>query len=245
MPFPLAHPAAVLPLRRWSPQRLSFPALVAGSLVPDLGYIFERSDYTHTFYPGAFIFSFPVGLVLVLLFYAVRKPIVGAFPRRFRKVFQHLCAQPPSGPLIIVVSLFIGIGTHLILDSIAHENGYVAERTTFLQRTLFNIGPMEFTGSVVFYSVFTFLGVYWVGMAYWRWFENAAEGPRTSVWIRRAYTFVFAAGILCVASAARGDHRVIGNLGMAVGTTILMGVFLLGIARNLLLRLDPAPALDL
>jgi len=32
MPFPLAHPAAVLPLKRFCPQRLSFSALVIGAL---------------------------------------------------------------------------------------------------------------------------------------------------------------------------------------------------------------------
>ena len=34
MPFTLAHPAAVLPLRRW----LWFPGLVAGAVAPDVGY---------------------------------------------------------------------------------------------------------------------------------------------------------------------------------------------------------------
>ena len=40
MPFPLAHPAAVLPFRRYCSRWLNFPALVIGSLVPDLGYLF-------------------------------------------------------------------------------------------------------------------------------------------------------------------------------------------------------------
>src|SRR5437762_2617545 len=40
MPFPLAHPAAVLPLRRYCPRFLSFPALVIGSIAPDFGYCF-------------------------------------------------------------------------------------------------------------------------------------------------------------------------------------------------------------
>jgi hypothetical protein len=42
MPFPLAHPAAVLPLRRYCPKYLSFPVLIVGSLVPDVGYCLGR-----------------------------------------------------------------------------------------------------------------------------------------------------------------------------------------------------------
>jgi hypothetical protein len=38
MPFPLAHPVAVLPFRRYCPRFFSLPALVAGSLVPDYGH---------------------------------------------------------------------------------------------------------------------------------------------------------------------------------------------------------------
>jgi hypothetical protein len=49
MPYPLAHPAAVLPLRRLCPRRLSFPALVVGSLCPDVGYPLGVSRFSHSF----------------------------------------------------------------------------------------------------------------------------------------------------------------------------------------------------
>ena len=38
MPWTFAHPAAILPLRRFCPAPLDFSALVIGSMVPDLGY---------------------------------------------------------------------------------------------------------------------------------------------------------------------------------------------------------------
>ena len=71
MPFPTAHPAAVLPLRRYCPRLFNFPALIIGSLVPDLGYPLARfyrqfGDTSHTFY-GSFVFCLPAGLLATLL----------------------------------------------------------------------------------------------------------------------------------------------------------------------------------
>src|SRR5215475_2344163 len=46
MAFPLAHPTAIMPLRRF--KRLSFPALVVNAVVPDLGYVFfQLNDFSH------------------------------------------------------------------------------------------------------------------------------------------------------------------------------------------------------
>ena len=70
MPFTLAHPAAVLPLRRFCPRFLNFPALVVGSVGPDAGYAFGwlgADQVSHRFL-GSFVFCLPVGLVLVGLF---------------------------------------------------------------------------------------------------------------------------------------------------------------------------------
>jgi Domain of unknown function (DUF4184) len=44
MPWTLAHPAAVLPLRPLCPHRLSFGALVVGSVSPDIGYYVSCFD---------------------------------------------------------------------------------------------------------------------------------------------------------------------------------------------------------
>jgi hypothetical protein len=80
------------------------------------------------FFPGIIVFCLPVGLVLLLVFYAVRLPIVALLPDGFRQVFLPLCQKPVDSFSRIVVSLLIGAGTHLFLDSIAHENGSLVER---------------------------------------------------------------------------------------------------------------------
>jgi hypothetical protein len=61
MPWTLSHPAAVLPLRRLTPQPLDFPALVIGSMTPDIGYYINRFDlanFAHTL-PGSVFACLP------------------------------------------------------------------------------------------------------------------------------------------------------------------------------------------
>src|SRR5712671_2458295 len=83
MPFPLAHPAAVLPFRRSSKHYLNFVALLIGSITPDLSYCLEKYDVdklAHSIH-GCFIFSLPVGWVLSLL--------IGAGTHVFWDSFTH------------------------------------------------------------------------------------------------------------------------------------------------------------
>ena len=135
MPFPLAHPAAILPLRRYCQRYLSFPALIIGSLSPDVGYFsghFRLGEFSHRLLPGSFGFCLPVGLLLVLVFYLVRSPVVSILPARYRPAFLPLCQRPVGSPFVIVVSLLIGAWTHLLLDSITHPDGWLVEHLPVL-----------------------------------------------------------------------------------------------------------------
>src|SRR5579864_9551093 len=119
MPFPLAHPAAVLPLRRYCPKCLSFPALVVGSICPDAGYCFGRfnaSGFSHQWL-GSFGFCLPVGLIMLLFAYGVILPAMERMPERFHKVVALLPVKPLGPPLIVIFSLLVGIWTHLLWDS--------------------------------------------------------------------------------------------------------------------------------
>src|SRR6266478_4359327 len=116
MPFPLAHPAAVLPLRRYCPRFFSFPALVLGSITPDLGYFFGKSsvdEFSHRLL-GSVVFCLPIGLILLGLFYMLRSAVVGILPVRYQRVFQPLCQRPPGSLFVNVLSLLLGAWTHLV-----------------------------------------------------------------------------------------------------------------------------------
>jgi len=97
MPFPVAHPAVVSPLRRYCPRYLNFPALVVGSLSSDFGYVFGYGHvgwFSHRFWAGSIGFCLPAGLLVVWVFYLVRCPAVQLLPARYRELFR----PPNLGP---------------------------------------------------------------------------------------------------------------------------------------------------
>jgi hypothetical protein len=129
MPFPLAHPAATLPLRRWCPRFLDFSALVVGSLVPDLAACIDDWDYfSHTIL-GSFVFCLPVGLLTLWIFYQIRAPLVATFPNPHRDALSPLCVAGPNSFIRIVVSLLLGSWLHIIWDLLTHEHSWLVRHS--------------------------------------------------------------------------------------------------------------------
>lgn len=230
MPFPLAHPAAVLPLRRYCPRYFSFPALIIGSLSPDVGYCFGHLHvdwFSHRFFAGSFGFCLPTGLLMLLVFYLGRSPAVGVLPARYRQAFLPLCQRPVGSPFAILASLLIGAWTHLFLDSIAHEEGWLVEHLPILQSSLPWLGKHTFRVCDVLYAGCTFCGVAWLVLAYLRWLERAAGSPvLTTPGMKWSYAFALASAILFVALASRGAHRPIGLILLGIITVLLVIGFL-------------------
>jgi hypothetical protein len=142
MPWTIAHAAAVLPLRKHCPTRLSFAGLVAGSFAPDMGYYVEQfalADKAHTVSGAAFI-CVPIGLVLLLLAQLLYRPVGFLLPQPHRGVLLTLRAplQPWSLRTIgmAMVSVFIGALTHVCWDGFTHVHGYFVSRLPILQALL-------------------------------------------------------------------------------------------------------------
>jgi hypothetical protein len=128
MPFPLAHPAAVLPFRRWCPRYLDFVALVIGSLVPDLASSINDLEYfSHTLL-GSFVLCLPLGLLTVWLFRQVRDPLIATLPNPHREV--ALSFRPwRVVPLVqVVFSLLLGIWLHIFWDLFTHDHSWIVRR---------------------------------------------------------------------------------------------------------------------
>ncbi|MGO9803545.1 MAG: DUF4184 family protein [Steroidobacteraceae bacterium] len=155
MPFTLAHPAAVLPLRhlRW----LRSAPLVIGALVPDAIYYFPEAlkEYlrrrvdTHSF-TGSYCFDLPLGVALLVCTVLLREPLTVLLPARARWLClnalepfrqRHCAAQWLLAPLAI----YIGIGTHLLWDSFTHGDGWAVQHIGVLSDSV-TIG--EYTGEV-------------------------------------------------------------------------------------------------
>lgn len=178
MPFPLAHPVAVLPLRRFCPRHLNFCALLLGSLVPDFGYAlddlasfprflglvfgasvqnfdavrqdWEWSDFSHSL-AGSLGFCLPVGLLVLLVFLGLRASFVTLLPNPFRELLLPLCAKRPFLFFQCVFSLLIGIFLHLGWDTFTHDNGWLVKNWAFLRSPP---GVFHLTGSVTQYIWF-------------------------------------------------------------------------------------------
>jgi hypothetical protein len=126
MPFTLAHPAAILPFRRWCPHVLSFPSLVIGSLVPDVGNCFNLDIFAHSLF-GSLTLCLPLGLVAVAAFYRVRYPLVLTLPSPHRELLLPMCKSSHETIAVCIVSLLVGIWGHLAWDLFTHDHSWLAQ----------------------------------------------------------------------------------------------------------------------
>jgi len=137
MPFTFAHPAAVLPLRRF--KFLQTVPLIIGSVTPDLPYyvplrLSRLMLETHTAM-GALGLDIPIGLAVLIFVFLLRRPLTALMTARARA----LCLQSldrfrdqPMHWLLAPVAILIGTWTHLFWDSFTHDNGWMVRRVAAL-----------------------------------------------------------------------------------------------------------------
>jgi hypothetical protein len=138
MPFTLAHPAAVLPLRRVRLLR-SVP-LIIGAMVPDVPYYLpwrlakHIPPVTHTAL-GTLTVDLPIGLLLLLLIWLLRTPLAAPlWPRAGAKCFGALerFGSRPLNWALAPLSILVGVWTHLAWDSFTHADGWMVLRISAL-----------------------------------------------------------------------------------------------------------------
>ena len=182
MPFPLAHPAAVLPLRRYCPRWLSFPALVIGSLCPDAGYLFAAfhvDHFSHQFL-GSIGFCLPLGMALLALFYALRLPLARMLPAAYRQALIPLCQRPRDSLGAIIISLLIGAWTHLLLDSLTHADGWIAQLLPLLRSPVMNVAGRTAKVCHLLWYGCSFAGVVWLFVVFEKWKRLNVSGGAVS-----------------------------------------------------------------
>lgn len=208
MPFTLSHPAAVLPLLR---RPFSAVALVAGAVAPDLPY-FARSTpipvSAQSWYEpymnattshglvGALTVSLPYALVLCGLYWVARRPVGAIAPTPVGPP-----APEPSGAGVLVrragwvlLSLLIGIATHLVWDSLTHSDGWVVTHVPLLSTSLTG----DLTWARALQHVSTVGGLVVIAVCLWR--RRSHLLPRTAAGRRGAWRLLW----IAVAVAAAG-----------------------------------------
>ena len=177
MPWALSHAAAVLPLRRLSPQPLDFAALVIGSMTPDIGYYIDRFDlayFAHTL-PGSFVACLPTGVVMLVILYLFSRPVCYALPKPHRQSLLPLCPDFPAGLAhwaIILLSLLLGAWTHNFWDAFTHEHGWFVERIPWLQQPVMRITSTTVQMFLLLQEFSTIAGFAIVIVVYWRWLRR-------------------------------------------------------------------------
>jgi hypothetical protein len=157
VPFTLSHAAAALPFRR---ARLVPSALVIGTFAPDLEYFIRLKaggGWGHTL-PGAFGMSLPLALIALWLFHRlVKVPLVHLFPDGVRaRLTDQLVTfsfGPPRRFVLIIVSILVGVATHILWDSCTHGEYWIVRHSPFLNR----VWHVPVIGGMFYFVVLQFI----------------------------------------------------------------------------------------
>jgi hypothetical protein len=148
VPYPFAHPAAVLPLAR-PLGRFAVPsALAIGSIVPDLWYFVPFVSRADSHGAAALLwFCLPAGLLAYALFHLLLKqPLIALLSPRLA---GFTCAGLPAAPWrAVIVSLLAGALTHLVWDGLTHSNDHPLHGHNWLQHASTVLGSAILAGWV-------------------------------------------------------------------------------------------------
>jgi hypothetical protein len=214
MPFTLAHPAAVLPLRRLRLMR-TVP-LIIGAMTPDVPYYLpwriakHIPDVTHTLL-GTVTLDLPVGLLLLLCVWLLRAPLVAPLGPRARAKCAAAMERFGSRPLnwvLAPLSILIGAWTHLAWDSFTHADGLMVQRIPALSAP---VTFFSYTGQLCHLLQYAFSVFGLVVLAVWfARLPAPASAPRNGQRSAGGPTLLVA---LFVAAAVVGSYEAMDHLG--------------------------------
>ncbi len=251
MPFTLSHAAAVVPLARGP---LVPAALVVGAMAPDVPYFVKVPRYAGAWYepfvnattthhwPGALTVAVPTAAALLAVWWVVKAPLAALVTRQ--RVGVPSDRSDERGGRVeragwVVVSLVLGVATHVLWDSFTHGDGFLVERVDALREPAF--AGMDVAR--VLQHVSTVVGLVvlavWAARAFARWRQRGGR-----VEVSRAGVVVLAGvAVLGLAAAAfavardveRGEsvEAMLVGLVTASGAAVAASLVLYAVARRL------------
>lgn len=186
MPFTLAHPAVVLPIRH---HYVDKPALIVGSLAPDFVYFLAgraSSDIGHTLFGMVFI-NLPLCVILFFAYAYIAKTFWAYMPKCFNLNHQPIFYQSVKTWLIFTLSAWFGMLTHIVWDSFTHNTGFMVVYLPFLQLPIMGLPIfkwLQYSGGV--------LGCLFI-MLYWLWTvkQNQHKNNKQTVYINPIHKLLF------------------------------------------------------
>lgn len=143
MPWTFAHPAAVLPLRKYCSVPYAFAALVCGSLSPDIGYYcnrFPMAIASHHF-EGSIRYCMPLSIALLIVFILLHRSFFTLLPQPHRDVFLTNLKKYRFAwyhIFIWMVAALLGAWSHIAWDSFTHQSGWSVKQLPFLKQDIFH-----------------------------------------------------------------------------------------------------------
>lgn len=188
MPFTFAHPAAVLPLRRFCQGRLVWSAMMIGTLAPDLEYFIRltpNARLTGSMRTGL-LWDLAGGLLLFVLFHSlVKRPATLLLPARHRRALWPVAVETVrrtiGRDLAIGASLLIGAGTHRLWDGFTHRDGWAVAHIASLQVHVVDVGSYQVTVFKLLQHGSTLVGFGVLAVVYLFWFKRLSCVPSVQV----------------------------------------------------------------
>jgi hypothetical protein len=251
MPFTFAHPAAVLPLRRFG----DLTALVIGSMIPDAGYLLMVGvprELSHT--PlGLLLFCLPLGLLAYVLYLRVLyEPWAALTPECVARRVPPPRALPNAmrAWLGVAAALVAGAATHLVWDLFSFSHGIPAWMPV-QSGTIISLAGREFSwyelarhGSSVFGLVVIALWIGWAGVS-----TPARSGPVRALEMKRFLILLALVGAGLAAASILlalwdggpyGHYAFRGRVARIAVGLLSLGAIGYAVAWQLLRRLRPA-----
>ena len=196
----------MLPLRR---RPLVLSALVIGAMAPDFEY-FVRLTYQgrswHTM-PGLLYTTLPTAFLAFVVFHVLLKwPAISLLPRPWQAKLVGPAGQFRWLPLTqlfwVLVSLVIGIATHILWDGCTHLEGWGVQAWPALQRSVMHVGGSNITVYKLLQQASTVLGLVVLAVCTGKWYRGAPEQEIALPRLSPVKRFAVAVAIVIVALTA-------------------------------------------
>jgi hypothetical protein len=137
VPFTLAHPAAVLPLR--GTRYLRTAPLIIGAMAPDVPYYLPGSfarfiPETHEF-EASYTTCLVLGYILLIGIFILRRPLTALLSPRARWLCLNALAplrRHWSAWAFAALAIVAGVWSHLLWDAFTHMDGWIVRRVAAL-----------------------------------------------------------------------------------------------------------------
>ncbi|OTG64960.1 hypothetical protein B9T25_12835 [Acinetobacter sp. ANC 4470] len=143
MPFTFSHTVAAFLFKPWL-NRLSLTGVVLGCMAPDFEYFLRmrmQGEFGHHI-AGILLFDLPVSILIALVFHQViRNEMIENLPWFLKKrfiVFQRFdwFGYFKNHYFMVIISIFLGIFTHITWDAFTHQTGFFVQKWVVLQDTV-------------------------------------------------------------------------------------------------------------